>query len=131
MTNARAEDSGPFMCVSHNQAGRVEANFTLQVIDQKTDIIAASFCNASLFWHGGLDQAATLFFQFPVERINFLIMLYLSGYMVTQTSQYYTLNPSIKRLVLSTTPDTLVLSITPLYLKVHLSCFRIVVSVGK
>ena len=32
LTNARAEDSGPFMCVSNNQAGRVEANFTLQVI---------------------------------------------------------------------------------------------------
>ena len=31
LTNARAEDSGPFMCVSQNQAGRVEANFTLQV----------------------------------------------------------------------------------------------------
>jgi len=31
LTNARAEDSGPFMCVSNNQAGRVEANFTLQV----------------------------------------------------------------------------------------------------
>ena len=33
LTNARAEDSGPFMCVSNNQAGRVEANFTLQVSD--------------------------------------------------------------------------------------------------
>ena len=33
LTNARAEDSGPFMCVSNNQAGRVEANFTLQVND--------------------------------------------------------------------------------------------------
>ena len=32
LTNVRAEDSGPFMCVSNNQAGRVEANFTLQVI---------------------------------------------------------------------------------------------------
>ena len=31
LTNVRAEDSGPFMCVSNNQAGRVEANFTLQV----------------------------------------------------------------------------------------------------
>ena len=31
LTNARAEDSGPFMCVSQNQAGKVEANFTLQV----------------------------------------------------------------------------------------------------
>ena len=39
LTNARAEDSGPFMCVSNNQAGRVEANFTLQVckeIDNNT-----------------------------------------------------------------------------------------------
>ena len=31
LTQARPEDSGPFMCVSQNQAGRVEANFTLQV----------------------------------------------------------------------------------------------------
>ena len=39
LTQARPEDSGPFMCVSQNQAGRVEANFTLQVLFCKR------FCN--------------------------------------------------------------------------------------
>ena len=31
VTNVRAEDSGNYVCVSQNRAGRAEANFTLQV----------------------------------------------------------------------------------------------------
>lgn len=31
LTNVRTEDSGQYMCVALNPAGKVEANFTLQV----------------------------------------------------------------------------------------------------
>ncbi len=31
LTNVRVEDSGQYACVAENQAGRAEANFTLQV----------------------------------------------------------------------------------------------------
>lgn len=31
ITNVRTDDSGQFTCVSQNQAGKAEANFTLQV----------------------------------------------------------------------------------------------------
>ena len=31
ITNVRTEDSGQYMCVALNPAGKVEANFTLQV----------------------------------------------------------------------------------------------------
>ena len=31
LTNVQAEDSGQYMCVTENQAGKAEANFTLQV----------------------------------------------------------------------------------------------------
>lgn len=43
LTNARPEDSGPFMCVSQNQAGRVEANFTLQVCSEYYDCTGSKF----------------------------------------------------------------------------------------
>lgn len=35
LTNVREVDSGQFMCVTENQAGRAEANFTLQVRAKK------------------------------------------------------------------------------------------------
>ncbi len=58
LTNVRAEDSGPFMCVSQNQAGRVEANFTLQV---------SCFVFVWLFWPRSL--AASIENQYIKETL--------------------------------------------------------------
>jgi hypothetical protein len=42
LTNAREEDSGNYMCVAENQAGKVEANFTLQVSFRKIVSVPSS-----------------------------------------------------------------------------------------
>ena len=46
ITNVRTEDSGQFTCLSQNYAGKVEANFTLQVSCDGS--INSAFCTNSL-----------------------------------------------------------------------------------
>ena len=43
LTNVGTEDSGQYMCVALNPAGKVEANFTLQVIKDIKMVTRSNF----------------------------------------------------------------------------------------